>query len=130
MSKKNLARLLQTLQPLLADQIYVYCLLSYNLPFDLTLALSSFRETEGLSLILEQKIADQYNLFYESTFRLISLRCHSSLEAIGLTAAVSTALANADISCNMIAAFSNDHILVPSGTEERAMKVLHDLGQN
>lgn len=49
---------------------------------------------------------------------------HSSLEAVGLTAAFSKALTQANISCNVIAAYYHDHIFVPMKDAERAMEVL------
>ncbi len=52
---------------------------------------------------------------------------HSSLEAVGLTAAVSAALTEAKISCNVLAGFHHDHLLVPVADAERALEVLHEL---
>jgi hypothetical protein len=51
----------------------------------------------------------------------------SSLEAVGLTAAFSNALAEHRISCNVVAAYHHDHIFVASSDAERAMKVLKAL---
>ncbi|WCI09543.1 ACT domain-containing protein [Arthrobacter sp. OVS8] len=49
------------------------------------------------------------------------------LEAIGLTAAVSAALTEAKISCNVLAGFHHDHILVPVADADQALEVLHEL---
>ena len=54
----------------------------------------------------------------------ITLTIHSSLEAVGLTAAVSSALTEANISCNVVAAYYHDHIFVPIADADRAMNVL------
>jgi len=60
--------------------------------------------------------------------RRITLTVHSSLEAVGLTAAVAGALARQGISANVVAAFYHDHIFVPRDQAERAVAVLEKLG--
>lgn len=57
----------------------------------------------------------------------ITLTVHSSLAAIGLTAAVSQALAAGGIPANIIAAFHHDHIFVPWDRRAEALAVLHRL---
>ena len=52
---------------------------------------------------------------------------HSSLEAVGLTAAVSTTLAQAGISCNMLAGYFHDHLLVPVDRLDDALSLLRRL---
>ena len=52
---------------------------------------------------------------------------NSALDGVGLTAAVSGALAAEAIPCNVVAAFHHDHIFVPSGMAERALAVLKAL---
>jgi len=54
----------------------------------------------------------------------ITLEVHSSLEAVGLTAAVSQALASEAISANIMAGYFHDHIFVPESAGERAMACL------
>jgi hypothetical protein len=54
---------------------------------------------------------------------------HSSLEAVGLTAAFATALSREGISCNVLAGHHHDHILVATADAERAMDVLHGLAE-
>jgi len=49
---------------------------------------------------------------------------HSSLLAVGLTAAVSGLLAQHNISANLIAAYHHDHVLVPAERAEESMKLL------
>jgi hypothetical protein len=77
-----------------------------------------------VSAILE--LGDAQRLGFDTTLpmRRITLNVFSSLEGVGLTAAVATALANHNISCNMVAAYHHDHVFVPTADAEEAMRVL------
>jgi hypothetical protein len=63
---------------------------------------------------------------FESVFSGITLTVHSSLDAVGLTAAVATKLAEYDISANVIAAYYHDHIFVQTEKSELALKALRE----
>ncbi|GAA4898611.1 ACT domain-containing protein [Tessaracoccus lubricantis] len=84
-------------------------------------------EEEGTTLVLEEEIALDYEKDYDGVFGWITLEVHSSLQAVGLTAAVSTALAQAGISCNMLAGMHHDHLLVPIDRVDDALDVLAEL---
>ncbi len=60
-------------------------------------------------------------------FAWITLTVHSSLEAVGLTAAVANTLASAGIACNVLAGFHHDHLLVPIDRVDDAMAALSRL---
>lgn len=90
-------------------------------------AAATVREAEGLSMIVTQEEADLVGLPYDFVAAWITLRVHSALEAVGLTAAVSRALADAGISCNVVAGYYHDHLLVPIADAERALDVLQEL---
>ena len=87
-------------------------------------AISTFKEAEGMSLIVPAEVADETGLDAAHPMRCITLNVYSSLDGVGLTAAVSTALGNAGIPCNMIAAYHHDHVFVPSDKASKAMDVL------
>ncbi|TFD78637.1 ACT domain-containing protein [Cryobacterium psychrophilum] len=57
----------------------------------------------------------------------LTLSVHSSGDAVGLTAAFSHALGEADTSCNVLAGCCHDHILVAACDREHAINVLHRL---
>ena len=128
---RDLQRLLAALEPRLLPEEFVFCTVAHgqgpsvaNLP-----ALATCAEEEGLSLVLERGLADRRGLRYGPVMRCISLQVHSSLEAVGLTAAVSGKLAEAGISANVIAAYHHDHILVPTDRALEALEALEVLGR-
>ncbi len=82
--------------------------------------LASVTEPEGLSLVTTREQADRIGLTYDSVAAWITLRVHSALDAVGLTAAVSSALTEAGISCNVIAGYHHDHLLVPVDRAQQA----------
>lgn len=85
------------------------------------------REDEGVTLILDRLEADRLGLTYGFVAAQITLRVHSALDAVGLTSAVSTALGEAGISCNVIAGYFHDHLFVPVVDGRRAVQVLREL---
>ena len=83
-------------------------------------AFAVIREGEGSCAVVP---ADRANP-EEPTFARITLQVHSDLEAVGLTAAVSTALAEEGIACNVIAGLRHDHLFVPWSRRGEAMTIL------
>lgn len=127
----DLDTLLASLAPQLMDGDYVFCTVrgaAYG-DFAQLSPVASFREAEGLTLLLAREKADQAGLPYESIFKGITLTVHSSLDAIGLTAAVSSKLADKGISANVIAAYYHDHIFVPAGRADDALSALKALSR-
>ncbi|MCF2949837.1 ACT domain-containing protein [Paraglaciecola aquimarina] len=91
--------------------------------------IGTFQEKEALTVIVTKQAAEQFHLPYESVFKCITLSVHSSLEAVGLTAAVASKLAEYNISANVVAAYYHDHIFVCETDAVQAMKALHELSQ-
>lgn len=120
----NLARLLQSMTPQLNPGQYVFCCVPAEYDCNGLQPIASLRESEGLSLVLPREVADSYNLSYDYVAAWITLEVHSSLAAVGLTASFSTALAQAGISCNVVAGFHHDHLFVPCERAEKALSTL------
>lgn len=127
--EKDLNKLLALLQPSLLPGEFVFCTVGQKKYGDLAglQPLASYQEDEGLSLVLIKEVADDAGLAYETVFNCISLLVHSSLDAIGLTAAVSGRLAANGISANVIAAFYHDHIYVPKDKAHLALQLLTEI---
>ncbi|MCG6403631.1 ACT domain-containing protein [Vibrio fluvialis] len=120
--------LLQSMQPELNDEEVVFCSVSGDLQDYLKLKpLAMFHEREGLTLVLSKVTAQTHGLAFDGSFQQITLNVHSSLEAVGLTAAVSAALAQQEISANVIAAYYHDHIFVPTQRANDALNALKAL---
>ena len=122
----DLNTLLRTLAPSLQPSLYVFCTLPGARYGELSHArpVACMEEPEGLTLVLAKEAADQEGLSYQGTFRCIRLEVHSSLHAVGLTAAVAKALADQDISTNLIAGYHHDHLFVPSAQADQALEIL------
>jgi len=124
-----LATLLRQMKPLLNKGEYVFCCVDVPDEKYGQKAIAMFREKEGVTFILDKAVADGLGLSYEFVFAWITLTVHSSLEAVGLSAAFSNALSGAGISCNILAAFYHDHIFVSQKDADKAMKILQSLGK-
>ena len=122
--RKNLSILIRNLKPTLHEGQYVFVKCSSGSEIPLNDIIGLFREEKGITLIMERKKADKAGREYDFVAAWITLMVHSSLEAVGLTARVSEALAKEGISCNAVAAYHHDHIFVPYREVQRAMAVL------
>jgi len=128
----DLHELISSMSPTMAQGEFVFISLpdaTYGRESHLA-PIASFVEREGLTLIIPKDRADAATVDYDETFRMITLRVHSSLCAVGLTAAVSTRLARKGISANIVAAYSHDHIFVPSRQAEEALVELRRIGKS
>jgi len=122
----DLQQMLATLEPRLRDGEYVYV----TDPGGSEAALEPdavIQEDEGRTIVVRREVADEAGLAYEFVGAWITLTVHSSLEAVGLTAAFSTVLTQADIGCNVLAGLHHDHILVPADRRDDALAVLRAL---
>lgn len=126
----NLEILLHTIRPQLAEGDFVFCTIDDPAIIAIEDVLLFFREQEGVTVILRKERADRLGWAYQFIASWITLTVHSSLEAVGLTAAFSKALAEHGISCNVVAGYFHDHIFVDKKDAEKAMAVLSRMAPN
>lgn len=127
--EKDLKKLLKSMKPEHKAGEYVFCDIESLENINLDEIEMLFREKEGITLILKKEIAEKLNLNYSFVASWITLTIHSSLEAVGLTAAFSKALADNGINCNVVAAFYHDHIFVDQKDIEKAMMILNTFSE-
>jgi predicted N-acetyltransferase YhbS len=128
-AEKDLHTLLATMRPVRRDGEFVYVLWPHGRPLEGGI-MAAVREAEGLTVVMARDEAEALALPYDFVGAWITLEVHSSLEAVGLTAAVGAALTEAKISCNVLAGFHHDHLMVPVADADRALEVLHELAED
>lgn len=126
---KNLEELIANMEPILNEGAYVFSSVSdlSAIPRDLTVC--ELKEKEGITLVLSKSDAEKLGLDYSYVASWITLNIHSSLEAVGLTAAFATALGENNISCNVVAGYYHDHIFVDQKDQDKAMSVLQQMSK-
>jgi uncharacterized protein len=122
---QDLETLLGSMEPELVAGEFVFVSVPEPVP-DLP-AVAMVQEPEGITYVVTRHEADARGMEYDFVAAWITLRVHSALDAVGLTAAVSTALAQAGISCNVLAGRFHDHLLVPADATQHAIDTLRDL---
>jgi hypothetical protein len=92
------------------------------------------QEEEGTTLVLpveqaaglrQETEGDENSAQFEAAW--LTLTVNSALHAVGLTAAVSTALSKAGIACNVLAGYHHDHLLVPYDRADAAKAAIRAL---
>jgi len=127
MAESDLSVLLRDLRPTLRPGVYALCAWSGDrAPADVT-AIMTFREVEGWTLIVEMEMAAAHGLQAQFEAAWITLGVTSDLNAVGLLAAVTRALADAGIPCNVVSAMFHDHLFVPAQFGPKAISVLEVL---
>lgn len=124
----NLNQLLKEMSPILQDGEFIFASFPASKYGDHAHLepVASAIESEGLTLVIPKAKADEFNISYEGTYRAITLLVHSSLEAVGLTAAFATKLGEHSISANVIAGYFHDHIFVQAAKAELALQALNE----
>ena len=125
MSEHDLATLLRALRVTVRPG--AWCMVSgVELPDDVKVQ-ASILEGEGTTSVISVLDANRLGITPGFVMAWLTLDVNSALDSVGLTAAVATALATCGLSCNVLAAFHHDHLLVSFDEQDRAIEVLQTL---
>ncbi|MEV4947755.1 ACT domain-containing protein [Streptomyces sp. NPDC053755] len=127
-AERDLTRLVAGMRPELNAGRYVFVTVAGPVPAGVA-PVATVAESEGLTLVVRQEEADAASLEYDYVAGWITLRVHSALDAVGLTAAVARELADAGLSCNVLAGFHHDHLFVEHARAREALAVLRTLSE-
>ena len=97
--------------------------------FSFVLAAGAVLDSNAFALIREDEATTLVRVDPDGDWARITLRIHSSLSSVGLTAAVATSLADRGIPANVIAASFHDHLFVPWARRDQALGALHALSR-
>jgi hypothetical protein len=128
--EQSLRTLLEDMKPEMLEGTFVFCTTSEER--EITSAIKPvliFREREGTTLVVRREEAESAGLPYQFASRLITLTIHSSLDAVGFLAAITTRLAEAGISVNAASAFYHDHLFVPDDRADEALGLLQSMSR-
>lgn len=125
MAIKDLAELLRSVAPELHSAPYGFGLMQGAdwVPG----AFAMVAEAEGMTVVATEAVLDAAQIAHTPGWARISLKVHSDLQAVGLTAAISAALTAQGISANVIAGYHHDHVFVPWARRHDAMAALDTL---
>ena len=124
----DLAKLLSGMKPRLREGVFAFATLPPDAELPAGIApVMVFRERDGTTLIVEESEAERAGLTASFRSRMITLEIHSSLEAAGVPAAITTRLATAGMGVNPVSAFYHDHLFVPADRAEEALRLLEEI---
>ncbi len=121
----DLGVLLANLCPKMVDGVFVFASVD-QMPKGITPRMM-FHEAEGITLILAQDQAKAAGIAYVFPCRMITLNVHSALDAVGFLAHIIPKLAAAGMGVNPVAGVYHDHLFIPDGREDEALRILQDI---
>lgn len=127
--ERDLATLLASLSPALDPEPYVFVGGLNAVPAGVA-PLATFREAEGLSLVVIARDWTDTSRAASPPYARLTMMVHSSLEAVGMTAAIAGAVTAHGISANVVAAYYHDHIFVPWDRRHDAMDAIIALAKS
>ena len=125
--EEDLSNILNNLQPELLNEDYVFIKSDDTDSENKLDPIATFKEKEGVTLVVTQERAQGNNLQYNSVFSCISLGVHSSLTSVGLIAAISKSLSDNGIACNVFSGYFHDHIFVQKSLSTQALKLINNI---
>ena len=129
-AERDLDALLRHMKPKLRPGVFVFCTIAANESIPAAFnPLLTFREQEGMTLVVPREEAEAAGLSHAFASRLITLTVHSALDAVGFLSAITARLAEAGISVNAVSAFHHDHLFVPVNRADEAMALLQNMSE-
>lgn len=104
--------------------VFTYIAVEVPTPGLLASAHAIVKEGPLTTIVLPVDAAERAGQLVTVRFAWLSLTVQSSLEAVGLTAAISERLSRLDIPCNILAGYHHDHVLVPVERADDAIEAL------
>lgn len=104
--------------------VFAYIAVEVPTPGLIAAAHALVREGRLTTIVLPVEAAERAGQSTAVRFAWLTLTVQSSLDAVGLTAEVSTRLAARRIPCNVLAGYHHDHLLVPVDRVDEAIEVL------
>ena len=123
----NLRELIKNMEPVLNKGEYVFSTVDNIELIPRNLTICAVKEKEGTTIVTTLEDAKKLNLPIGYVASWITLNIHSSLEAVGLTAAFSAELTKHGISCNVVAGYYHDHIFVDKKDGQKALDILNGM---
>ena len=125
--ESNLEAMIANMNAQLNEGEYVFVTVQNADLIPRDLCICEMKEQEGTTLVISKETAIAHGLAFDFVAAWLTLQVHSSLSAVGLTAAFATELTKHGISANVIAGFYHDHIFVDSKDGIRALNTLQDM---
>ncbi len=104
--------------------VFAYIAVEVPTPGLLAAAHAIVKEGRLTTIVLPVAAAERSGQPTAAQFAWLTLTVQSSLDAVGLTAAVSAKLAAIGIPCNVLAGYHHDHLLVPVDRVDDAIAAL------
>ncbi len=120
----DLEKMLATLDVVRRDGTFTFVAVAEPTTELLAAAHATVKEATTTTLVLTVEAAQAAGLPVVVEMAWLSLTVNSSLEAVGLTAAFAATLGAEGISCNVLAGYDHDHILVPVDRADDAIVAL------
>lgn len=128
--ESNLKTLLENMRPSIQKEPFAFLTSDKDFPGEIQKeAIMVFRETEGMTVILNERVANKFNFSARDRWAMITLTIHSDLNAVGFLAAITKKLAEAQISVNAVSAYFHDHLFVLWDKRDETMKILLSFGK-
>lgn len=128
--EKDLEAILRSILVSCDGKEYIYCATNSDSALMSLLpdAIGLFREDEATTVIMLKDLLQPSDYIQTSdSYAKLTIDVHTSLEAVGLTAAIAKVLTDYGISANVVAAYYHDHIFVPYKSKDKAVEALSSL---